>query len=197
MIITNKHSNRKVFLDNGESFVHWRKFCAKVCRPSWTSYIVVLCSLWALLFCLGLNSWLTCVGLLWDHNAYVAAVAIAVGLKPRPTIRVLAAVETRALTELGYTAPSLLRWGVLGPKRTRQWKCAKRLLPELVLFTGCRHSARAISLPSCGSTCTSNRDLDQISQDLTSSDISKYAALPPNISLLSPNRQIKILRMIY
>ena len=50
-IISNKHSTRKVFLDNGESLVYWRNCWAKVCRPSWTSYIVALCSLfWFLLF---------------------------------------------------------------------------------------------------------------------------------------------------
>ena len=31
--------------ENGESFVYWRKWRAKVCRPSWTSYVVALCSL--------------------------------------------------------------------------------------------------------------------------------------------------------
>ena len=39
--------------------------------------------------------------------AYVAAAAIAIWHKPRPIIRVLSAVETRAVTELGFTAPSL------------------------------------------------------------------------------------------
>ena len=34
--ITNKHSTRKVLLENGESLVHWRKCPTKVCRPSWT-----------------------------------------------------------------------------------------------------------------------------------------------------------------
>ena len=47
-----------------------------------------------------------CVGL--DHDAYVTAAAIAVRLKPRPTIRVLVGVETRHVTEPGRTAPSLL-----------------------------------------------------------------------------------------
>ena len=49
-IITNPHSTRGVFLNNGESFVYWRKCCAKVCRPPWTSYIVAFCSLRVLLF---------------------------------------------------------------------------------------------------------------------------------------------------
>ena len=40
--------------------------------------------------------------------AYVAAMAIAIRLKPCRTIRVLSTVKTRAVTELGYTAPSLL-----------------------------------------------------------------------------------------
>ena len=99
-------------------------FAIPVCHPSWTSYIVALCWLWAFFFFLGFISRPHCVGLLWDHDAYVAAVAIAVRLRPRPTIRVLWAVETQAVTELGYTAPSLLGWGVLGPKRIRLWKCA-------------------------------------------------------------------------
>ena len=48
---TNKHSTRKVFLDNGESFLNWRKCNTKVCRPFRTSSIVALCSLCcALLF---------------------------------------------------------------------------------------------------------------------------------------------------
>ena len=51
-------------------------------------------------------SMIHCVALLWCHNTYVAAAAIAIRLKPRPTIRVLSVVETRAVTELGYTAPS-------------------------------------------------------------------------------------------
>ena len=119
MGITNKHSTSEVFLGNGESFVYWRKCWAKVSHPSWTSYIVALCTLWAFFFFLGFISRLHCVGLLWDHDSNVAAVAIGVQLKPRPTIRVLAVVETRAVTELGYTAPSLLGWGALGPKRTR------------------------------------------------------------------------------
>ena len=42
------------------------------------------------------------------YDAYVATVAITVWLKPSPTIRVLVAVETCHVTELGYTAPSLL-----------------------------------------------------------------------------------------
>ena len=50
---------------------------------------------------------LHCVALLWCHNVYVAATAIDIW----PTIRVLSAVETRADTELGYTAPSLPDWG--------------------------------------------------------------------------------------
>ena len=52
--------------------------------------------------------------------------AVTVQLKPRPTISVLAAVETQHVTELGYTAPSLLSCGVLGPKRTLRWKCTIR-----------------------------------------------------------------------
>ena len=52
--------------------------------------------------------------LLAGYDAYVAAAAIAIRLKPRPTIRVLSAVETRAVTELGQTASSQLGHGVLG-----------------------------------------------------------------------------------
>ena len=52
-LLTNKHSTRKVFMENGESFVYWRKCHAKVWRASWKSYIVALCSLCrALLFSL-------------------------------------------------------------------------------------------------------------------------------------------------
>ena len=68
----------------------------------------------AFFFFLGFNSRLHCVGLLGGHDAYIAAAAIAIRLKPRPTIRVPSAVETRAVTELGQTAPSLLGQGVLG-----------------------------------------------------------------------------------
>jgi hypothetical protein len=93
----------------------------KVCRPTWTSYIVALCSLCAFFFFVGFISRLHCVGLLWDHDAYVAAEAIAIRPKPCPTTRVLSTVETWAVTELVYTTPSLLVWGVMGPKRTRRW----------------------------------------------------------------------------
>ncbi|CAL8282765.1 unnamed protein product [Boreogadus saida] len=40
--------------------------------------------------------------------SYRAAVAIGIRLKPRPTIRVLSAIEMRAVNELDQTAPSLL-----------------------------------------------------------------------------------------
>ena len=116
----NKHS--KVFLDNGESFVYWRKCHTEVCRPSWTSNIIYLC----LLCCVLLFPWIhkqaaLCVGLLWGHDTYVAAASIAIQLKPRPTIRVLSAVETRAIIELGQTAPSLLGQGVLGLSAFAGW----------------------------------------------------------------------------
>ena len=42
-------------------------------------------------FFLGFISRPHCVGLLWGHDAYVAATAIAIRLKPHPTIRVLSA----------------------------------------------------------------------------------------------------------
>ena len=58
--------------------------CAKVCCPSWTAYMVALCSLRAFFRFLWFISRLHCVGLLWDHDAYVAAVAIAVWLIPLP-----------------------------------------------------------------------------------------------------------------
>ena len=79
-IITNKHSARKVFPDNSESWVYWWKCCAKGCHPSWTFYTVALCSLCAFFFFLGFISRLHCVVLLWDHDAYVDAVTIAVQL---------------------------------------------------------------------------------------------------------------------
>ena len=96
--------------------------------------LLVLCSLCSSFFILGFISRLHCVWLLWDHDAYVVAVAIAVWFKPRPTIRVL---ETRAVTELGYTAPSLLSWGVLGPKGTHQWKRAIRYDGRLYYIQEC------------------------------------------------------------
>ena len=84
------HSTRKVILDNG---VYWRKCC-----PSWTSYIVAFFSFFRSLcvffFSLGFMSRLHCVGLLWGHDSCVAAAAIAIRLKPRPTIRVLSVMET-------------------------------------------------------------------------------------------------------
>ena len=48
-IKTNKHSTREVFL-NDKSFFYWRKCCVKVCRPSWTPYIVALCLMCHILF---------------------------------------------------------------------------------------------------------------------------------------------------
>ena len=42
------------------------------------------------------------------RTAYIATVAIAIRLKPHPTIRVLVAVEMQHVTELGYIAPLLL-----------------------------------------------------------------------------------------
>ena len=44
----------------------------------------------------------------------------------------------RAVTELGYTAPILLSWGVMRPKRTYQWKRAIMVPPvvEAVPFGG-------------------------------------------------------------
>ena len=39
---TNKPSTRKLFLDNGESFVNLRKYRTNVYCPSWTSSIVAL-----------------------------------------------------------------------------------------------------------------------------------------------------------
>ena len=54
-------------------------------RHSWTSYIVALCPLCRILFFLGFISKLQCVGLLRGHDAYIAAAAIAIRLKPRPT----------------------------------------------------------------------------------------------------------------
>ena len=41
-IITNKHSTRKVFMENSKSFVYWRKCHAKVWRPSWTPSVPML-----------------------------------------------------------------------------------------------------------------------------------------------------------
>ena len=55
-MITNKHSTRQVFLDNGESFVYWRKCCAKA---SWTLLLFVHC---VAFFFLGFISRLRCVG---------------------------------------------------------------------------------------------------------------------------------------
>ena len=49
--------------------------------------------------------------------------AITILPKPRPTIRVLSAVETRAITELREAAPTLMP-DRTGPKRTRRWKRA-------------------------------------------------------------------------
>ena len=63
-IITNKHSTRKVFLEDGKSLVYWRN----------KSYVISLCSLCALFFFIGFISRLHCVGLLWD-DAHVAALA--------------------------------------------------------------------------------------------------------------------------
>ena len=61
------------------------------------------------------------------HDAYVAAAATAIRPKPCPTVRVLSAVETRAVTELGQTTPP--RWPLLrlaGKKCTHRWKRANR-----------------------------------------------------------------------
>ena len=52
----------------------------------------------------------------------------------RPTIRVMSVVDTWAVIELGFTAPSLLGWGVLGPKRTRRWKRSITYLHTSVCF---------------------------------------------------------------
>ena len=98
-----------------------------------SSYNVTLCSLCTFLFFLGFISRQHCVWLLWDHDAYVAAAAIAIRLKPHPTIRVLSAVETQVITEPGYTAYSLLGWGVLGPKLTHRWKRGTTVSPHKVL----------------------------------------------------------------
>ena len=53
-IIINTHSTRQVFLDNGKKYFEDNVPCfAQFCRPSWTSYIVALCSLCAFFFFLG------------------------------------------------------------------------------------------------------------------------------------------------
>ena len=83
-----------------------RKLCLlkKMTRKCLPPFLVVLhcCSLFIVhSFFLGFISRLHGVGLLWGHDAYVAATAIVLQLKPCLTIRALAAVETRAVTELG------------------------------------------------------------------------------------------------
>ena len=112
-IITNKHSTCKVFLDNCESFVYQRKCCVKVCHslPKHCCLLFIHC---AHSFSLDLFAGYT-VGLLWDHNAYVAVVATTVRLKHCPTTKVLAAVETRAVTELYRTINT-------GMTHTHWWK---------------------------------------------------------------------------
>ena len=106
-------------------FLYWRKCRAKVCRLSWMSYIVALCSSCTFFSFLGFIIRVHCVGLLWGQDVYVAGAAITIRLKPCPAIRVLSAMETQAVTELGYTTPSQLGWGVLGLKRTHQWKTVR------------------------------------------------------------------------
>ena len=68
--IINKHNIREVFLDNGESFVYWRKCPIKVSfldvLHGWSLFVVRV-----LLF-LGFISRLHCVGLLWRQDANVA-----------------------------------------------------------------------------------------------------------------------------
>ena len=86
------------------------------------SYIVALCSSCTFFSFLGFIIRVHCVGLLWGQDVYVAGAAITIRLKPCPAIRVLSAMETQAVTELGYTTPSQLGWGVLRLKRTHQWK---------------------------------------------------------------------------
>ena len=110
---------RKVFLDN-ESFVYWRKCSTKVCRPSWTSYVVALCSFCTFFF-LGSISRLHCRAAM-RSQCLRSCTATTIRLKPRPTIRVLSAVETQAVTELGYTTPSLLHQSHTEPTRTHRWK---------------------------------------------------------------------------
>ena len=57
------------------------------------------------------------VGLLWCHDAYVAAAAIAIQFKPRHTISVLSAVDKRATPN--RNAPNCI-----APNRTARWKHA-------------------------------------------------------------------------
>ena len=73
-IITNKHITCELFLDNGESYVFWRKCCAKVSCLSWMSYIVALCSSCSFFFFIWFFSRLHYVGLLWGHDAKQATV---------------------------------------------------------------------------------------------------------------------------
>ena len=66
-ILINKHIIHEVFLDNGKSFVYWRKCRTKVCRPSWTSMIFVYCARSP--FSLDLSAGYTVSGCYWGHNA--------------------------------------------------------------------------------------------------------------------------------
>ena len=82
-----------------------RKLCLlkKMSHKSWKSFVMSYIPA-------------LCVGLLWDHDA------IAIRLKALPMIRVLLAVETWAVRDLGRTAPSLLHQAA--PNRPKWWKCA-------------------------------------------------------------------------
>ena len=131
----NRHSTREVFL-GGESFLYWRKCCTKVCRPSWTSYIVALC------FSAGYT-----VGLLWGHGANIAATAIGILLKPRPTIRILVGGGN---TSRSWAAPNRTYTTGLnrtGPSCNAQWKCTtstQKNMNPLVLILCLHATARTL-----------------------------------------------------
>ena len=82
-----------------------RKLCLlkKMLRKTLPSFLDVLhccsCCLIAFYFFLGfimdLLLWLHCVGLLWGHDAYVAAVAIAIRLKPSKNNTIIFLLEMR------------------------------------------------------------------------------------------------------
>ena len=76
------HSTHKVFLDNAESLVYWRKCHAKVLSFLDVLHCCLLCSLWAFFFFLYFLAGYTVSGVfssqlqqVRDHNACVAAVA--------------------------------------------------------------------------------------------------------------------------
>ena len=106
-IITNKHSTPWGISGQLRKLCLWKKqkFAVLLGRPTLLLFV-------------------RCARSSFSLDLLAGYTASTVWLTPRPTIRVLVALETGAVTEPGFTAPSLLGWSVLGPKCTRQWKCA-------------------------------------------------------------------------